>query len=100
MSVDLPDPDGPMIAVNWPLYHVVEADGQLADDAQVGRGVEQGGVHPVHDGGEDAVGVGGESVEFGRGRRRFVGPDLNVGHRSDDVQGVRQEGAGDQCFGA
>ena len=48
--------------------HVVQAHGELADDAQVGRGIQQVSVHAVHDGGEDPVGVGDQRVKLGSRR--------------------------------
>ena len=80
--------------------HIVQADGQLADGAQAGGGVQQGGVHLIHNGGQDALDGGGAGVQLGNGGRGFVGPHGDIGYLADDVQGSGQQGAGDENLGA
>ena len=51
ISVDLPEPDGPMIAVNWPAR---EVDGDAVEGADLGLALA------VHLGGVD--GTGGDAT--------------------------------------
>ena len=44
--------------------HIVQAHGQLADGAQVGRRVKQSRIDPVHNGGQYAGGGGGTTAHF------------------------------------
>ena len=79
--------------------HVVQAHRQLADDLEAGRGVQQGGVYPVHNVGQNAVGPGSLLPQnFGR-RGIFVGPDFHLGGLVNQVKGFRHDLAGDEYLG-
>ncbi len=77
--------------------NIVQAHRKLADRPQARRGVQQVGIHAVHDGGEDAVGVSGLPAQFLHGRRRFLRPHGHVGNLADDVQCLGKQRAGNEC---
>ena len=79
--------------------HIVQAHRQLADGAQAGRRVKQGGVHPVHNSGQDAIGGGGTAAHFVHRWRPFVGPQVNIGNLLHDGQRLGQQRSGDESLG-